>query len=111
MNATEKAATILDGDGGGLLAPAGKEEAEALRDALVARLVRMDRDKRAGALKVLARHLSRKWYSGANRKAAVDVMSAFGRTPEYREVYRDVLTSGEWMEFAREFMADIIERI
>jgi len=108
MDAAKEAKGILGGTSKSG-APKGRAEAEALRCSLVAALVGMPKAERAEATKALALHLARHWSGKGDRRAALEVVAAFGRTPEYREVYKSLLTSVAWVEFSRQFSGDIAE--
>lgn len=106
MNAMGRTVKKILHDEGETKPPKGKA-LKALQDALVAVLVKMEKADRIEATKVLAMHLVKYWKGEGDRKAVVKVIRAFGKTEEYREVYRLVIPCEAWRRFSREFLADL----
>jgi hypothetical protein len=105
MSATKEAEEILTGKS----EKAPKGGVDALRISLVEALVKMGKAERIGATKNLARHLTRFWSGKAMRAGAVGIIKAFGQTPEYREIYRLLITSDAWRGFSKVFIKDLLK--
>lgn len=74
--------------------------------ALAAALIRSSKADRVQYTRNVASYCVQNW--GDDAEFAVLTMKDFGRTPEYKEVYRNVIVSKEWTEFTRQF-GDLLE--
>lgn len=91
---------ILDGDIH--IAPPSEPSAlYAFCGALTASLIRREKDRRVKAAENVASYCVKHWANEA--EFAILVMKDFGRTPEYKEVYRNVIGSKGWRDFAKCF--------
>ena len=91
---------ILDGD----LKIRPPEEPSALYafcGALAAALIRREKKGRGKATENVAAYCAKHWANDA--EFAILTMRDFGRTPEYREIYRSVLTTKGWKDFSKTF--------
>jgi hypothetical protein len=69
--------------------------------ALTAALIRREKDKRVKATENVALYCAKHWADAA--EFAILTMKDFGRTPEYKEVYRNVIVTKGWRDFAKCF--------
>ena len=91
---------VLDGDMG-LAPPAEPSALYAFCGALSAALIRRDKATRGTAMENVASYCAKHWSGDA--EFAILTMRDFGRTAEFREVYRGVLTSKGWKDFSKVF--------
>jgi hypothetical protein len=74
--------------------------------ALAASLIRAKKEDRVKATQNVAAYCVNRW--GDDAEFAVLTMKDFGRTPEYKEIYRSVIVSKEWTQFTKTF-GDLLE--
>jgi hypothetical protein len=92
--------------GKNLKPPAEPSAKYAFCGALAAALIRTKKEDRTLATRNVATYCVQNW--GDDAEFAVVTMKDFGRTPEYKEVYRSVIVTKEWTEFTKTF-GDLLE--
>lgn len=82
--------------------PTSPDAAYAFSGALTAALIRTkDKNDRIEATKVIAAYCAEHW--SRNAEFAVLTLKDFGRTQEYRDIYRSVIVTKEWKLFTQTF--------
>jgi hypothetical protein len=91
---------ILDGDMG-ISPPREPSALYAFCGAITAALIRREAKARIKATENVAQYCVKHWAEAA--EFAILTMKDYGRTPEYKEVYRQVLSSSGWRNFSKCF--------
>lgn len=82
-------------------------ERKALIKAVVSVLVGLEKGARFVATQALVKNLA-KCKGKKERGLAVEIVRAFGKSKEYREIYRHLITTSAWRDFSKAFTKELM---